>query len=372
MTTSFTSAITMVPSTVHLTGPADLVATMPYLVGVHPHDCLVAAFLRGIDGELVLTARVDHPAANDWKAFIDAWTRVCSDITGNNDVDRVVIVDFCTSGALTACASSDTTADSSADPSDDATTTLAHAMAQVAQEHGVYVCDEIVVAGETWRSLLCTDETCCPIAGSAVDPARGERLAATFVYEGVAPMPDRAAIADRVRPRPYDDPARMSFTAAVVSARTEFASLFDLHNPSLEQQRAEVARCARLLTATDETNTAPAIALMDNVRRRDALLRTLVHEVSAEERRCAEERVVAAVPLVDDDLRAPVATVAAGLAWQRGDGALAQECLSVALSQDPGYSLARLLQRAISQAVPPHVWVDAVGATTVDSCLHGS
>ena len=374
MTTPHVDALSAPSAPVHLHGPADLVAAVPYLLGFTPQDCLVAAFLRGADGELVITARVDHPAVDDYGAFIDAWRRMCADITAANDVDRLVLVDFCTSGRLVACGrpeAADDAADDEAAAVPDVC--LTHAMAAVAADAGLYVCDEIVVAGDRWRSVLCSDTVCCPVEGSAIDPERGSRVAAPFVYDGVAPVEGRGALAARVQPRPADDPESAAFNDEVSAAAEALHRQFVEGNGSdLEAQRTEVTRCAGILIGEDTHSIAPVIALLSDVRRRDALMRTLVHEVDPAERRRAEDRIVAALPLVGPELRAAAATLAAGLAWQRGDGALAHECLAVALAQDPGYSLARLLQRAISRAVPPQVWVDAVAATSVDSCLRGA
>lgn len=373
MTNPTVDAITAPPASVHLNGPADLVAAVPYLLGFSPQNCLVAAFLRGVDGELVLTARVDHPAAEDHGTFIDAWRRMCADITTANDVDRLVLVDFCTSGQLLACGRPESTVDASDDGETVPDVCLTRAMASVAADLGVYVCDEIVVAGDRWRSVLCGDSVCCPIDGAVIEPDRGARVAAPFVYQGVAPAEDRAVLAARVQPRPADDPQSVAFNGEVAAATAALQQQFGTARTSdVEAQRAEVTRCATLLIGEDAVSIAPAIALLADVRRRDALMRTLVHEVDPGERRRAEDRIVAVLPLVGADLRAATATLAAGLAWQRGDGALAHECLTLALAQDPGYSLARLLQRAITRAVPPQVWVDAVAATTVDSCLRGA
>ena len=125
------------------------------------------------------------------------------------------------------------------------------------------------------------------------------------------------------------------------------------------------------LATSSSSSAALAVVCVQDMRRRDALLRMLIHDVDVELRHAAENSLTEALTLCAQKHRPAVATVVAGLAWQRGDGAGAQECLQLALDVDPSYSLARLLARAIRSAVPPTVWVDAVAATSVESCLAG-
>jgi hypothetical protein len=51
---------------------------------------------------------------------------------------------------------------------------------------------------------------------------------------------------------------------------------------------------------------------------------------------------------------APVATLAAAIAYETGDGALAKAALARAFDDAPTYSLATLLQRVFSAGWPPH------------------
>jgi hypothetical protein len=50
------------------------------------------------------------------------------------------------------------------------------------------------------------------------------------------------------------------------------------------------------------------------------------------------------------------------VAWQAGDGALANITVEAALRADPGYSLARLLSLALRSALPPSRLRTAGGA----------
>jgi hypothetical protein len=53
---------------------------------------------------------------------------------------------------------------------------------------------------------------------------------------------------------------------------------------------------------------------------------------------------------------APVATLLAAAAYQRGNGALAVLALERALDDDPGYNLAHLLEQVTATGIPPHTF----------------
>lgn len=368
-------------SAIFLNGPADLVSAIPYLLGFTPKNCIVAAFLSGADGELMLTARVAHPRPGEHEPFVAAWQQACENIVNSNEVDRLVLVDFCMQTRFGECALDAGVTTSDADPQaqSEQSHNLTNAMAAVAARVGIYTCDEVMVVAGRWRSVLCRDEDCCPTDGQLMDLNRGARVAAPFVAEGVAPLESRESIRERIMPRPEDDPRCRDFQAKVTQAVVRVAECVDMSS-----RRALVMESVLALTngtpdgmtvgMTDGmTEGLPlVVACIQDMRRRDAVLRILVHDVADEPRRIAEDMLVGALKLCAPSHRAAVATVVAGLAWQRGDGALAQECLELALASDASYSLARLLSRAIRHAVPPTVWVDAVAATTVESCLIGS
>ena len=56
------------------------------------------------------------------------------------------------------------------------------------------------------------------------------------------------------------------------------------------------------------------------------------------------------------EVLAPPATLLAFAAWLAGDGALAWCALDRAREADPDYSMAALVERALTCAVPPSTW----------------
>lgn len=67
-----------------------------------------------------------------------------------------------------------------------------------------------------------------------------------------------------------------------------------------------------------------------------------------------------------------IATIKAGCHWLDEDIDQTRHALKMALSADPTYSLARLLEVALVHGVPPKVWADSLAAVSPEQCLTGA
>jgi hypothetical protein len=129
-----------------------------------------------------------------------------------------------------------------------------------------------------------------------------------------------------------------------------------------------------LPVATDIARTASAL---HHVPLRDTLLSRMagtggsglrssdVHQALGSDvgvDRAAASRLARAGAHVPQPWAAPWLTVTGFVAWQAGDGALANIAVEAALRADPGYSLARLLSVALRSALPPSRLRTAGGA----------
>lgn len=92
--------------------------------------------------------------------------------------------------------------------------------------------DSLFIAGGRWWSFLCEKPDCCPMEGTAIDPAASE-VAALSTYSGLVVLPSRAALAASLQPYPSD---------TVERTRAACVALVD------ERARKQKAECAR----TDE------------------------------------------------------------------------------------------------------------------------
>ena len=103
---------------------------------------------------------------------------------------------------------------------------------------------------------------------------------------------------------------------------------------------------------------------------RDGLLRQMLDKPDL--RMAIRTTLMNTLSQANEEHVAPLATALAGCAWLDGNGALACVALERALDADPSYSLARLLDRAISHSVPPSVWTESLEAVSYEECLTGA
>jgi len=354
-------------TTIHLSGPADVLAVLPYQLGFYPRDSLVAVSMRGT--RLGLVQRIDLPPPEH---VGDAVAAMMAPL--RKDSPRsVLLIGF--------------------EERDDECRAMLDGMAAACVADGVEVTDRFVVRGERWFAPDC-HQRCCPSEGLPLHTPSEVPAVAEFVGRGVCPLPDRSALADRLTPSLPQIRNDLSALADGRLAQHEAAK--DAGVDELDECRAtELDVWARVLWAEDDADSIRArlplhdlamlaVSLTD-VDVRDALiawlcpgtlarelidpmLLTQIRETLGEqpwvegqireidqvitmqriERRMCE--ICAALP---DLWAVPALTVLATFTWWRGDGALTRIALERALGIDPRYRLAMLLEQMVDLAIRP-------------------
>ena len=307
--------------TVRVSGPADLVAAVPHLLGFVPRDSLVLVGVDGSSGRVKLTARVDlPPGRRPPPALLDRM------VTGlaRSGAQAAVLLFYVE------------------DPQGSGLAGLGSRMRARLQSRGIATRDVLLVWSGRFRSLVCEDPRCCPPEGRpAPDPAASP-LAAGTVLTGRAVLPDRDAVLASI------DPAEPAFlravAAALARAERSLAERLDAGEP-LTRVRQEVLEHWRVtlreVEAGDWAGSAEQIAM---------LLTAAEH--------CPSVAVAALVEVVRGAGPQQLAAAGAALAWHAylaGDGCLAAAALDRAQTADPTYSLAVLLRTGLEAAVPPSV-----------------
>lgn len=307
-------------TTVHLSGPADLIATLPYQLGFHPSRCVVAVTVHGT--RLGLVQRIDLPEPLHVSGAAAALlTPMRADKT-----KTVILVAF-----------------------EDVAGQAAPLLGEVATRAvaaGITVADTLVVRAGRWYSLTCMSPSCCPPQGTAllVSPA----VAAEFVGRGVNPAASRQEV------------------VAALEAGPGAVSAVGFEVP----EGAALAAWAKVLTAGELTagEARAAAASLADTDFRDALVVHLCpSSVPVENLTAAQldllgvlpplvvpgalERLVALCAALDDDSAAPALTVLAAYSWSVGDGALATIALERALRVAPAYRLAQLTMTMIELGI---------------------
>lgn len=303
-----------------LTTPAQMVASLPLWLGFVPTESLVVMCCHEPRGRLGLTLRIDLPGAAGERQLVE---EVIARVRHEN-ATRVVLAIY-------------------TDEEDGpvrARTAMARAL-QRGLDHLVITELVLVRQGRFW-SYLCDDPGCCPPDGTPVDAAVDESplllIKAERALEGRLLMPDRDALVQSL--------AGPVFLAAE-AARERCLAALDRPVPLLDWVDAADRWPADV---TDEEAADLAVSLGD---------RWLRDEIGM---RPDAERFI---PLLEELCRrtpapfdAPVCTLLAWIAYQAGGGAIVSIALERALTTDPDYRLAQLLQEAVLAQVAPRRFRD--------------
>jgi hypothetical protein len=236
---------------------------------------------------------------------------------------------------------------------------VAQALLAAARPAGIGIGDILRVEGRRYWSYLCTVEACCPAAGTPF--AADSQAAFALARAGGHVLADRAAVAARVAP--LGGIAAESMRQA--TRRAERHS----HQLLARVRKSSRLGAARRMIASEGLNAVGSmigtyrsggryatdyqlawitVALRDLRVRDDAWARMDPDHADAHRRlwtdltRRAQPGYVAAP-----------ASLLAFVAWQSGDGALANVALDRALADDPQYSMAQLLRQVITAGTPP-------------------
>lgn len=368
-----------VPRTiVTATGPGDLVAAVPYLVGFTPTRSLVMVSLRGPRLRFGLVARVDLPAGDQVQPERAAVARSLCDFVRRDGPREAVVLVYDTQPWR---------------PQHRPWQQLVDAIDDELAGHDVPVREALYVTNQRYWSYTCTRPTCCPDEGRLVADTASSAVAAAYVLEGRSPFVDRPTLAARVAPlgpltTAAVEGALTSALAAVApwwaragSARwtawqRESIGLFDaaahryLAGPSSlpphEAGRllaAMVDATTRDVLATRWTRWCEALAPSPDDDALTRSVRKLVHDLPAPPD-LTEPKVHEAVERLLVDLAvcvdgvgalAPLALLAMH-SWSNGEGARAGVAIDRALVIDPEYRLAGLVDSLLRSGLAPS-WV---------------
>jgi hypothetical protein len=307
-----------------IASPRQLLAVIPHLLGFFPADCLVVAAMDSAEIELLVRYALDD----------DLDTTALSNVLGRAASPAYVAVGYGSHcGPLVAAVSG--------------------------QLAAFPLLDSLLVQNGTWRSVLCDDLMCCPEQGRALDDVV-DPLTAALIAAGSAPYRSREDLVAAFVPLALDDRQHEKRAAA----------LAEIHPDRPVDMLPAVLKVLHSVGAPPWVDVATVCVGLQDVRVRDAVLRHL-HE-SPQSRWAVRSALLALLSKVPADAYPAVACVLAGCAWLDGNGAVARIAIDRCREADPGYSLARLLDRALQHGIPPTVWADSLAAVSIDECLSGA
>ncbi len=318
--------------------PAELLAIVPHLLGFAPQSSLVVMGTAPPRDRVKVTLRYDLPDPPGAGVAADIAAHAVG-VVGSQRLKAMMAVAY----------GPETLVDS-----------VAYALRDAARQAGIKLRDVLRIEDGRYWSYECGDEACCPAAGTPFDPAASP-AAAAMAAAGMPVLADRAAVAAQVAP--LGGIAAESMRQATCRAERHAAQLLGKVRKSSRLGAARQMIAAAGLNAvgeliatyrgggryaTDYQLAWITVALRDLRVRDDAWARMEPAHQDAH-RRLWTDVIRRAQP---GYVAAP-ASLLAFVAWQAGDGALANVALDRALADEPGYSMALLLRQVITAGAPP-------------------
>lgn len=307
-----------------LTSAHDLITAIPFLIGFHPTDSIVLISIK--DGAIGLAMRIDLPTQLE-SDQIDLLAHHFL----RDESEAALIVAYMP------------------EHRDDGDSILISLGAGLIR-NGVDIQESIVVQAGRYRSIICRDAACCPPTGKAMPEIDGSEIAAEHVVAGI-PMPYQN-ISQLIETLSADP---SSLTLAWVSEVSDFA--FNDEDPNAAALRRDGVDTMDLLLddfrmgygATNRTLVARMIGRMNDLQVRDYAMG--VHSEDTYDLYFMMWREL--LRLAPVGYVAPIACIVGAMAYEGGDGALAQKALDRALEDDQNYPLAALLRRVFNAGWPP-------------------
>ena len=307
-----------------LTSAHDLITAVPFLIGFHPTNSLVLIAVK--DGAIGLAMRIDLPSHID-----------------SDEIDLLAhhfIREQAQAALLVAYMPQERSDGDS----------LLISLGAGLIRNGIEIQESLLISGGRYRSIICRDGTCCPAAGKALPAIEDSAIAAEHVVAGI--------------PMPYGDISELidSISADSQSLSKEWISdvsgyLVDEDSPEIGPLRRDGVEAMLLLLdefrigrgPTDQRLVARVIGRMSDVQVRDYAMG--VHQEDNYDLFFAMWRELLRLSPVGSV--APIACIVAAMAYENGDGALAQRALDRAISDNASYPLAALLRRVFNAGWPP-------------------
>ena len=324
---------------VRIGSPLTLLAAVPGMLGFQPADSIVVLATGQPGGEVQLTLRYDLPDPTAPRGAA-AIAEGVMNILAVQHISTAVAVGYGADGTVSP---------------------VAEALLLRAEESGVTLTDVLRAEDSRYWSYICSNPSCCPTDGTPFD-ITDHPVARAFAASGRRVLASRQELAATIAP------ADGERAAAIRQATRKAEGKIDTKVRRKTRVGRRIAR-RRLVAAVGQPMTADAIrrcrtgraidlesaawlmVALRELRVRDDAWARMLPEYNAEHTRLWADLTRLAPP---GYVAAP-ASLLAFVAWQAGDGALANIALDRALADDHRYSMARLLRRALDSGAPPSV-----------------
>jgi hypothetical protein len=198
--------------------------------------------------------------------------------------------------------------------------------------------------------MLCHDSECCPPLGSPIPDIDSSRIAAEHVIAG-HPMPfaNVSGLVQSIAALPSAMQESWQSEVRAFWIESDSESLLDLQRDGATAVIDLAGEYALGRGAEDRELAARVIGRISDIQVRDYALGSHNDETADAYWQMWRELLL----IAPRGFVAPIASIFAALAYERGEGALAHKALDRALADDERYSLALLLRRVFTAGWPP-------------------
>jgi hypothetical protein len=306
-----------------LTSPHDLLAAIPFLIGYHPENSLVLVALK--DDTVGMALRVDMPtdiAAESYDLLASHFQREAA--------EAALIVAY---------------VDAQTDPEPVLINTSAALL-----RAGISIKETLIVSDGRYRSMLCHDSECCPPLGTPIPDIDSSRIALEHVIAG-HPMPysNVAGLVQSIAALPSAMDENWQSEVQVFWVESDSENLLDLQRDGATAVIDLAGEYTQGRGAEDRELAARVIGRLSDIQVRDFALGSHNDETADAYWQMWRDLLL----IAPRGFVAPIASIFAALAYERGEGALAHKALDRAMVDDERYSLALLLRRVFTAGWPP-------------------
>lgn len=315
----------------HVSTPEEVIALVPHVLGFHPTESLVVLGIGPTSSRLLMTYRYDLPDDASMRSAVAGHALATAKQSG---VESVLLIGYGEGPQVTP---------------------VVDALRDVASGEQVTIRDALRVTGNRYWSYLCEDPACCPPEGAVVSARSRAAIGEVMQRTGRVVRADRSELADSVQPsRPdaLDAALRVvadEFKALTLASESPGSALIEVGRKQV-QSAIYKARAGQLLA---DLEVARLVVTLQNLAVRDDAWARMDPAFKDEHLRLWQD-VMSRTP---DQFTAAPGALLAFVAWQAGDGALANVALDRVQATNPDYSMATLLRDCLQRALPPSLAV---------------
>jgi Domain of unknown function (DUF4192) len=314
---------------VRVSSPSALLSVVPQLLGFMPENSLVVIGLAPPRDRIRVTLRYDLPDPPGQGVSED----VAGHAVGVLDGQRLTTMVAVAYGPETLAAPA------------------AAALLDAAEEAGIRVPEFLRVQDARYWSYVCTSEVCCPAAGVPFEVTPDPDLTGGPVLAARAALAASVAAVNGAAAESMRQATRQAeqHTAQLLESADRRPARHMLAVEGLAEVGAMIARYQDGGGFTTDDEIARITLALRDLRVRDDAWARMDPAFTAQDVKLWTDVVQRAQPRY---VAAPAALLAF-VAWQSGNGALANVALDRALADDPRYSMALLLRQVITAGAPP-------------------